>query len=389
MKKYLPFFVGCGLMCMSYTTSKFLSNPNAPTGRTGAPKALVGGSIQYCTNCHADFALNTAGGSVAATGLPTGTYTAGQVYNFSLKITHSAADKVIWGFAIKAVNTVNNDVTGTFSTTNANASVKGSLAASTLELSNANAATTAATNNYTYLNLKWTAPSVPTANETNIRFYIVGLAGDGSGDETGDYVYSTTVNASVSVLPVTLNSFNLKSENDHAVNINWQTGQEINTAYFELETSVSSSDWFKISTIPARGNSASVQSYSFVDKTPPAFNTNIYYRLKIIDKDGSYKYSSIESVMLKNTGVVVENLSTQPLLPGKNGLFKIQSNTSKNMNIAVTDMNGRLLYHFNTTLSNGSNTIEIPGAKMAGVSGMVLIRFTADGFEKTFKQLIN
>jgi hypothetical protein len=388
MKKNLPLIVALCLMCMSYTTSRLFRNASSPVGNTGAPKAITGGSVKYCTSCHGDFALNVAGGGVVATGLPSGTYNSGQVYNFSIKISHSAVDRFMWGFAIKAVNSVNNDVTGTFSTTNANAGLTGT--GSTAELSHKNAQTFgAAANSYTYINLTWTAPAVPTANESTIKFYISGLACDASGDEAGDYVYSSVVTASLATLPITLNSFSLKSINDNAVNINWQTSQELNSSHFDIEKSINGNDWIKVGVVSTKGNSNTIQSYSFIDKKPASYNNDIYYRLKIVDGDGAYKYSSVETIKLKNAGLIIDNLSAQPLQNSSNGIFRVYSNNNKQMMISVTDMNGRLLYNTNTTISNGTNTIEIPADKISKTRGMILVRFQVDGFVKTFRQLVN
>jgi hypothetical protein len=392
MKRKLPLIIVLGFVCMSYTTVKLLNDPTCPLSYTGAPKAVTPslGQIRYCNNsgCHQDFALNIAGGSVVATGLPNVSYASGAVYNFSLKITHATATRMKWGFAIKAVNAVDNKVVGTFSTTNANASVKGTIAGNTAELSHSNAASTGAASTYTYINLKWTAPTIPTANETNIKFYITGNAGDGDGSEAGDYVYTSIVNATLSTLPVSLTSFNINASNQNAVSINWQTAQEINTDHFEVETSTNSSNWLKVASLRATGNSSTLQSYSFTDKKPTAFNSNIYYRLKTVDMNGSYTYSAIKTLRLKNEGIIIEEVTGQPLQAFSNSVFTIHSNQTKAINIAVMDMNGRLLYKTSTMLSNGINTITLPGERAAVSSGMVIVRFTADGFEKTVKQLI-
>jgi hypothetical protein len=104
--------------------------------------------------------------------------------------------------------------------------------------------------------------------------------------------------------------------------------------------------------------------------------------------NGSYTYSAIKTLRLKNEGIIIEEVTGQPLQAFSNSVFTIHSNQTKAINIAVMDMNGRLLYKTSTMLSNGINTITLPGERAAVSSGMVIVRFTADGFEKTVKQLI-
>ncbi|MBL0144716.1 MAG: T9SS type A sorting domain-containing protein [Chitinophagaceae bacterium] len=385
--KKTSLIIGIGLIAMSYTTVTFFKDPTAPLSYTGAPKYGATPTVRYCTSCHGDFTINTPGGSVIATGLPSGTYIAGQVYNFSIKITGPGS---VWGFSIKAVNTVNNANVGVFSTTNSNTIVHGVLGGTTYsqELSQ-DVAVISATASYTYVNLRWTAPTVPTANESNIRFYIVGLAGDQSLDEAGDYVYSTTVNATLSTLPITLSSFTARAINNNAVNLKWQTAQESNMSYFDIESSVNSVDWIKIATINSKSNSNTTQPYSFIDQNPIIYNSNIYYRLKMVDLSGTTKYSPVQIVKLKNIEITIDNLSGQPLTLNKSASFKINSNSNKSLNVSVTDVNGRILYNQNTMLTNGSNHIEIPGWCLIKASGIVFIKFATNDFTKTFKQIIN
>lgn len=148
------------------------------------PEGYTGADGVYCTNCHQGNALNTAGGSVIANGLPGNNYTAGSSYNFSITINHAAADRKRWGFSIAARNSLGQDI-GTFSTTNANAANNGA------ELSHAPAVITGAQSSFTYDNLTWTAPVSPGANDQTVAFYFAGNAANGTGS-SGDYIYAGT-----------------------------------------------------------------------------------------------------------------------------------------------------------------------------------------------------
>jgi len=188
-------------MTVVFTSLKITSNPNCPTGYSTAP-SLNGTTVRNCTSCHSG-TVNPAGGGVTAIGLPT-TYTAGLSYPFSVKITHSAANRLVWGVAIKAIDTLTHAVIGTWTTTNPNTSIKGTptIANGNYELSHANAATSTATNTYTYSNLTWVAPSVPTAVQSRVKFYISAVAGDNNGNESNDFVYTTSLTANQYVAPV-------------------------------------------------------------------------------------------------------------------------------------------------------------------------------------------
>jgi uncharacterized protein (TIGR02145 family) len=96
---------------------------------------------------------------------------------------------------------------------------------------------------------------------------------------------------SFSVTPVELTSF-AASVIDDNVHLTWKTATEINSLVFEVEKKNSNNDeWQKIASLKASGNSTSQKLYTYNDLN---VNPGIYsYRLRMIDLDGSVKYSDI------------------------------------------------------------------------------------------------
>ena len=94
-------------------------------------------------------------------------------------------------------------------------------------------------------------------------------------------------------LPVTLMSFTVASEGTTAL-LNWKTSSETNSSTFEIQRSQDVKEWIKIGEVAAIGESTTDHNYSFTDGKP-ASGTN-YYRLKMIDLDGTYAFSSIEKL---------------------------------------------------------------------------------------------
>jgi hypothetical protein len=177
-----------------YSDPAVLFSSVPPQGRTGATGS-------YCTGCHQGNVRNASGGSVSISGLPSGSFVAGQKYNFSLTISHGAADRKKWGFSIIAVTNAGVPV-GVFSSTNANAKNNGD------ELSHFNAVATSPNASFTYNNLAWTAPAAPTASEQTVHFYFAGNAADGSFSSSGDFIYSATQQATLaSIYSFTGNGF--------------------------------------------------------------------------------------------------------------------------------------------------------------------------------------
>ena len=94
-------------------------------------------------------------------------------------------------------------------------------------------------------------------------------------------------------LPVTLTSFKATAENSTAL-LTWTTTSETNSDRFEVEHSLNGKAWNRIGTVTSYGESKVQRSYSFVDVNP-ARGQNLY-RLKMVDKDETFAYSSLRNV---------------------------------------------------------------------------------------------
>jgi hypothetical protein len=95
-------------------------------------------------------------------------------------------------------------------------------------------------------------------------------------------------------LPVELVSFSAQV-NGNSVNLSWKTATEMNSAAFEIEKKqTGTSNWQKVGELKAAGTTVSPKNYLFSDKGLQAGKLD--YHLKMIDNNGSYKYSSVVNV---------------------------------------------------------------------------------------------
>ncbi len=98
-----------------------------------------------------------------------------------------------------------------------------------------------------------------------------------------------------SALPVELAVFSA-TPSTGKVELHWKTATEVNNAGFEIERSTvdvkasQKNNWKKIGSVNGNGTSNTSHEYSFVDTKA---QNALRYRLKQIDRDGSYSYSQI------------------------------------------------------------------------------------------------
>ena len=90
-------------------------------------------------------------------------------------------------------------------------------------------------------------------------------------------------------LPIKLLYFTAECNPQGSRVLRWATASEINSDYFELQSSDDMLHWTNLKTIPALGFHSSTYQYpELVDSKPS--QTTKYYRLKQVDLDGEYTY---------------------------------------------------------------------------------------------------
>jgi hypothetical protein len=101
------------------------------------------------------------------------------------------------------------------------------------------------------------------------------------------------------VLPVNLLNFTAQLVSDK-VWLAWSTSQEVNISHYSIERSYDSKSFEQAALIFPAEDPEAINNYSYKDPVKNAAGSVIYYRLKMIDKDGKYKYSEIKTVRLGN-----------------------------------------------------------------------------------------
>lgn len=313
------------------------------------PSGYNGEFGYYCNACHSNYALNSGGGQVYATGLPAGGYQPGQTYNFSITIEHGAADRTRWGFEIAARNQLGDPV-GTFTATPATAVIN------TAELSHNSATFTAPASQYTYSGMSWTAPNRPSPDDVMVNFFMAGNAANGNGANDLDYIYS---NVLAITLPVRFGYFRAQVQEGYKTLLEWQTLQENNTAFFVVERSTDGLSFTAIDSVPAAGQSSVARSYRFTDAWPRVFDRVVLYRLKQTDRNGHFMYSAIERVTIKNQGTYIRNIAPNPVHWGQTFYAEVMSAAPQKVNLALVSMQGRIMYRQTVQLSEGLNALPL------------------------------
>ncbi|MBS1653362.1 MAG: S8 family serine peptidase [Bacteroidetes bacterium] len=186
-------------------------------------------------------------------------------------------------------------------------------------------------------------------------------------------------------LPLQLLDFTASKQPNKDVLVKWTTEAEFNVNRFEIEVAKSNNGYtqnqfVKIGQVSSQGNSTHEQAYSFIDLE--ANKTGVrYYRLKIVDNDGSYTYSAIRPV------VFTDELKWQVYPNPSSGIFNLvyQLNAGEMMGVKVFDVNGRLVEQQQLTGNGFVQKIGIDLQKKVYAAGLYMIQADVNERRQTFR----
>jgi len=231
-------------------------------------------------------------------------------------------------------------------------------------------------------------PTNPKAISDNMGGSIITFLGR---EETGSAydIYASKINANGELggdnipLPVELISFSGKAKGSH-IYLNWSTATEVNNYGFEIERKTENTDWIKVGFVAGNGNSNSPKEYSFNDK--PLFGKVFKYRLKQIDTDGKFAYSSEIEVQ---PGISVKFSVSQnfpnPFNPTTRIEFTIPSDNKVEVKV-YSVLGTEIATLLNEYKEAGSYSIDFSASNL--VSGVYLYRITSGKYSEIKKMIL-
>ncbi len=162
--------------------------------------------------------------------------------------------------------------------------------------------------------------------------------------------YAVWVNDELVNLPVELSSFEIHPS-ERAVKLQWTSANEINFSHYEVERSLNGSTFENIGKVSGTG----ALLYHFIDERPE-FNQTMYYRLKMLDLDGSIAYSDIRTTRI-NQGIT--SIALLPNPSRSNTTLLLDSQHSGDANIEIRDISGKVLMNQTTFVQDGSNSFGL------------------------------
>ncbi|MCC7400618.1 MAG: S8 family serine peptidase [Chitinophagaceae bacterium] len=188
-------------------------------------------------------------------------------------------------------------------------------------------------------------------------------------------------------LPVDLIDFTARKKQNKDVLLQWTVANEINVNRYEVQLAKGNDEYRKnhfITTgkVNAVATSSDQRYYSFTDGENNKSGVR-YYRLKIIDNDGSFKYSLIRPVVFN------EEISWQIYPNPSQGIFNLvyQAANGQNISIKIYDAAGKVVWNSSAVASGFVDKLEIDLHGENYASGLYLLQ-ADDGVKKQALRLL-
>ncbi len=225
---------------------------------------------------------------------------------------------------------------------------------------------------YTRLDNKWTERATLRNYSSHRLGFSISLSADGSTAVIGALQQHTSFAALVfapsSTLPLQLIDFNAAIKNNQS-NLNWQTAQEVNVSHFNIQRSTDGVIFSSIGKMTAKGDG----SYSYSDDLSSIIPqpSTLYYRLQMVDKDGSIAYSKIVIVTLTTN---YAQLSIFPNPVKEILTAQITSAKAEKATLQITDMQGKVLQQKEVVLKAGSNNLPVNTAALTKGTYVLVVK---------------
>jgi hypothetical protein len=158
-------------------------------------------------------------------------------------------------------------------------------------------------------------------------------------------------------LPVTLHDFQAFAQHSD-VWLKWSSSAETNFSHYELERSVGDQlDFQRLATLPATAELRNgLKNYQYTDVLPPV-NTPLYYRLKMVDTDGSFKYSAVRQQRLERRQLEARLAPNPARGPA---MLLLDAAVENQAQVQVLNAWGQLQWESTQDLQKGENLLPLP-----------------------------
>ncbi|MGE5806856.1 MAG: FlgD immunoglobulin-like domain containing protein [Ignavibacteria bacterium] len=229
-------------------------------------------------------------------------------------------------------------------------------------------------------------------NVTQLRI-LHSATGGYQGDPIVAQLGIDNITAAPQPLPVELISFTAALI-DGNVLLNWETASENNNRGFEIERKITNKSaagqWHAVGFKEGQGTSAEKHTYSFIDNINNISSTEISYRLKQIDLNGEFSYSSTVFIVFSPNEFLLNQNYPNPFNPSTQISFRTKNSADVELKI-FDELGNEVKTLLNENMTAGFYSVNWNGENNSGIqvsSGTYFYRLSAADFTSVKKMIL-
>lgn len=187
------------------------------------------------------------------------------------------------------------------------------------------------------------------------------------------------------VLPIDLVSFS-GTNDECSIQLEWETATEVNFSHFEIEKSADGSNYSAFGRLDSRGSAANGYEYDF-EITENIHPIN-YFRLKVIDLDGSFAYSeviTVKSECYKEGQISISEIFPNPATDKANFQLVVPF-SEEQVSINIVSISGKMVQSNFQMLEEGANLFSINTERLA--PGIYFVQVVGSEWKTTPQKLV-
>ena len=214
-------------------------------------------------------------------------------------------------------------------------------------------------------------PGFPANGKYRFRIDVTSNTGTGLSGQTITFDdFRTNGTAALSPLPVSFIGFDAKKTTAGA-QLTWKIAGEENVNHYEVERSEDGRNFASIAEV----STSKKATYTYMDAS--ALST-VYYRIKNVDNDGKFKYSTIARIANDKSSIVIKAFPQ----PAVNQLTIQHPSVKSNASITISTADGRMVKALKPGAGTMQTFVDVSGLQ----KGMYIVRFNdGDGNTETMK----
>jgi hypothetical protein len=224
---------------------------------------------------------------------------------------------------------------------------------------------------------------IPTPQEQSSNVFTLPGTTEGTFsiiDTSGCATQQHYVYLCINPLPVVIEWIKGTGRDCNAV-VEMKVGIEEQITLYELQQSINGVDFVAVDTVLPAG-AGSLYQFNAAQVSARAF-----YRVRIVNVDGSVEFSMIISISLDcNAGKNFMQVYPNPVSNNMPAYLRINSTTAKNATVIITDFNGRTVTKLAVIINRGLTEIRLPYHRLG--SGIYSVKVVSENWNSESLKLI-